>query len=88
MAKLPQGDWCTAKCKIVQQGSSIMVFNICAFVVLRPVARSHDGLTLWLVRWLLFRLMFASGIVKLTSQCPTWWKLTALNYHYESQVLD
>ena len=50
------------------------------------MSRSHDGMTLWLVRWLLFRLMFASGVVKLTSLCPTWWKLTALNYHYESQV--
>ena len=35
----------------------------------------------------MFRLMFSSGIVKLTSGCPTWWKLNALNYHYESQVL-
>lgn len=30
----------------------------------------------YLVKWLLFRLMFASGVVKLTSQCPTWWSLT------------
>ena len=40
---------------------------------------SHDGLMMWLVRWLLFRLMFASGIVKLTSLCPTWWGLTGEN---------
>lgn len=30
----------------------------------------HEGLAFWLVRWLLFRLMFASGVVKLTSRCP------------------
>ena len=36
----------------------------------------HDTITMWLVRWLLFRLMFASGVVKLTSRCPTWWGLT------------
>lgn len=42
----------------------------------RPEARQHDGIMMWLVKWLLFRLMFASGIVKLTSQCPTWWGLT------------
>jgi len=47
----------------------------------------HKQLPWFLVRWLLFRLMFASGVVKLTSGCPTWWKLTALNYHYESQCL-
>ncbi|CAI9582626.1 unnamed protein product [Staurois parvus] len=48
---------------------------------------SHDGITFWLIRWLLFRLMFASGVVKLTSRCPTWWGLTALTYHYETQCL-
>ena len=53
---------------------------------LRPEMSCHTGVTMWLVKWLLFRLMFASGVVKLTSHCPTWWGLTALNYHYESQV--
>lgn len=38
--------------------------------------REHDHVTFWLTRWLLFRLMFASGVVKLTSRCPTWWGLT------------
>ncbi|XP_059157855.1 lipase maturation factor 2-like isoform X2 [Physella acuta] len=52
-----------------------------------PVGYPHDGITLWLVRWLLFRLMFASGVVKLTSQCPTWWGLTALTVHFESQCI-
>ncbi|XP_043738050.1 lipase maturation factor 2 [Cervus elaphus] len=47
----------------------------------------HEGLPFWLVRWLLFRLMFASGVVKLTSRCPAWWGLTALTYHYETQCL-
>eukprot|EP01147_Barroeca_monosierra_P010128 gene10128-2294_t len=51
--------------------------------------QSHLGgdIMLGLVRWLLFRLMFLSGIVKLTSECPTWWGLTALNVHYESQCI-
>ncbi|XP_077425768.1 lipase maturation factor 2a [Vanacampus margaritifer] len=47
----------------------------------------HDRVTFWLVRWLLFRLMFASGVVKLTSRCPTWWGLTAMTYHYETQCI-
>jgi len=50
-------------------------------------ASPHEGLPFWLVRWLLFRLMFASGVVKLTSRCPAWWGLTALTYHYETQCL-
>ena len=50
-----------------------------------PKARDH--ISLMLVRWLLFRMMFASGVVKLTSGCPTWWGLTALPLHYESQCI-
>ncbi len=41
----------------------------------------------WLFRWLLFRLMFMSGLVKLLSGDPTWRDLTALGYHYETQPL-
>lgn len=35
-----------------------------------------DKFCFWLIKWLLFRLMFASGVVKLTSKCPTWWNLS------------
>ncbi len=45
------------------------------------------GLMLWLLRWLLFRLMFASGWVKLLSGDRAWRSLTALNFHYETQPL-
>ncbi len=41
----------------------------------------------WMIRWLLFRLMFASGLVKLLSDDPAWWNLTALEYHYWTQPL-
>lgn len=41
----------------------------------------------WLFRWLLFRLMFESGCVKLLSHDPAWHNLTALHYHYETQPL-
>ncbi len=41
---------------------------------------------LWLLRWLLFRLMFASGFVKLVNDA-VWRDLTALNFHYETQPL-
>jgi hypothetical protein len=41
----------------------------------------------WLFRWLLFRLIFFSGVVKLASGDPTWRNLTALQYHYETQPL-
>jgi lipase maturation factor 1 len=41
----------------------------------------------WLCRWLVFRLMFSSGLVKLLSGDPTWRNLTALEYHYWTQPL-
>lgn len=41
----------------------------------------------WLFWWLLFRLVFLSGAVKLASGDPTWRSLTALRYHYETQPL-
>ena len=42
---------------------------------------------IWLMRWLLFRLMFASGMVKILSGDPTWLDFTALIYHYQTQPL-
>ncbi len=49
--------------------------------------REPSRLVLWLLRWLVFRLMFFSGWVKLASGDPTWWSLTALEVHYETQPL-
>ncbi|XP_074638203.1 lipase maturation factor 2-like isoform X1 [Acropora palmata] len=54
---------------------------------LRNISRHHDSIMLWLTKWLLFRLMFASGVVKLTYMDKTWWDLSALNWHYESQCI-
>jgi lipase maturation factor 1 len=51
-----------------------------------PRAEPHV-IALWLARWLLFRLMFSSGVVKLRSGDRTWRSLTALFYHYETQPL-
>jgi len=48
---------------------------------------SPSFLAIWLIRWLLFRLMFLSGVVKLASGDTTWRDLTALTYHYETQPL-
>lgn len=44
-------------------------------------------LTLFLLLWILFRLLFESGVVKLTSGDPAWRDLTVLRYHYETQPL-
>lgn len=44
-------------------------------------------LFLWLLRLLLFKLMFSSGCVKLLSGDPAWRNLTALTFHYQTQPL-
>jgi predicted DCC family thiol-disulfide oxidoreductase YuxK len=49
----------------------------------RPTSRT----ALWLLRLLLFKLMFLSGVVKLASGDPAWRSLSALTYHYETQPL-
>ena len=48
-----------------------------------PVSRAG----LFLLKFLLFKLMLMSGMVKLTSGDDCWWNLTALDYHYWSQPL-
>jgi lipase maturation factor 1 len=48
-----------------------------------PVSRAG----LLLLKFLLFKLMLMSGVVKLTSGDDCWWNLTALDYHYWSQPL-
>lgn len=53
-------------------------------------ARSETAvpaLGLLLLWWLVFRLTFASGVVKLTWGDATWHNLTALDYHYWTQPL-
>ena len=59
---------------------------------LRWLDRARDApqptnAAVWLLLWLLFRLMVASGAVKLTSGDPAWANLTAMTYHFETQPL-
>lgn len=51
--------------------------------------RSATGLLgiAWLYRWLVFRLYFLSGFVKLASGDPNWSSLRALDFHYLTQPL-
>src|SRR5262249_7132501 len=50
-----------------------------------PEAPPRPGI--WLMLWLVFRLMLGSGIAKLASGDPTWRDLTAMTYHYETQPI-
>jgi predicted DCC family thiol-disulfide oxidoreductase YuxK len=64
-------------------------------IFLAPLARRErlreladpPRVAVWLLLWLLFRLMVGSGLVKLTSGDPTWHNLTALEFHFETQPI-
>lgn len=43
-------------------------------------------LTLWLLRWLLFRVEFGAGLIKMRGD-PCWRNLTCLYYHHETQPM-
>ncbi|XP_053658934.1 lipase maturation factor 2-like [Anopheles marshallii] len=55
----------------------------------RLTDRRHpmEDIALLLLKWLVFRFMFASGSVKLASGCPLWWSLDGLKRHYETMPL-
>ena len=51
------------------------------------VLTTRSTLAVWLARWLAFRLMFESGLVKLLSGDANWRDFTALDYHFATQPL-
>ena len=57
----------------------------CGFLAIFLV--KHPKLFVWLYRWLLFRFMLQSGLVKLLSGDANWQQLTALEFHFQSQPL-
>ena len=63
---------------------------LCAPLTLAPTAlRAHEPrrVARWLLWWLVFRLHFMSGVVKILANDPTWRDLTALVHHHETQPL-
>jgi len=53
----------------------------------RPFPKSPpSAIVIWLNRWLIFRIMLGSGLIKLRGD-PCWRDLTCLKYHYETQPL-
>ena len=57
------------------------------FQIMPGPAREPSRRVLLLLRVLLFRLMFGSGVVKLASGDPAWRHLRALDFHYYTQPL-
>ena len=63
---------------------------LCAWLcpLLRPTSRDPPSVVaVWLLRFVLFKLMLMSGVVKIQANCPTWLNLTALDFHWATQPL-
>ena len=55
-------------------------------VFLGPASVAPPRLVLWLLRWLLIRLEFGAGLIKLRGD-TCWRDLTCLRYHHETQPM-
>jgi hypothetical protein len=60
----------------------------CGFLAIFLGARNTAPpvIVIWMYRWVLFRLMFGAGMIKLRGD-PCWRDLTCLVYHYQSQPM-
>ncbi len=76
---------------LVYAGQTFMTFQwdmlLLETAILAIILIRYRTLGIWLLRWLVFRYIFVSGIVKVASGDPAWWDLTALNYHFLTQPL-
>jgi len=55
-------------------------------IFLGPSSTAPPVITLWLFRWLVFRLEFGAGLIKLRGD-PCWRTLSCLDYHHETQPM-
>ena len=55
----------------------------------KPYLRDNPPpeIVIWLLRWVLFRIMFGAGLIKLRASDPCWREFTCLLYHYETQPI-
>ncbi len=55
-------------------------------IFLGPTKSKPPVVVMWLLLWVLFRIMFGAGMIKMRGD-PCWSDLTCLDYHYETQPL-
>ncbi len=67
--------------------TGFLAIFLCPLLDARPFPKSPPPLlVIWLFRWLGFRIMIGSGLIKLRGD-PCWRDLTCLYYHYETQPI-
>jgi len=60
---------------------------MCPLTPKRHITLPVPSATIYLFRWLLFRVLLGSGLIKLHSGDKKWRDLTTMNYFYETQPL-
>ncbi len=55
-------------------------------IFLGPSSVEPPRATIWMLRWLAFRVMFGAGLIKMRGD-PCWRDWTCLDYHYETQPM-
>ena len=72
---------------LLETGLLAMLYSPAAWRAPLRSGRNPHAAARWLVWGLAFKLTFLSGVTKLLSGDATWWSLTALRYHYETQPI-
>ncbi|XP_017554407.1 lipase maturation factor 2b isoform X1 [Pygocentrus nattereri] len=82
------GDFLHAEWDNLLLEAGLLAALVAPCALLRRISASshHDPVTFWLTRWLFFRLVLCTGVSKLASGDPSWWDLTALSRHFETQA--
>ena len=68
-------------------GWESILLEACFFAIFLGGAKTvPQAIPMWLFRWLLFRIMFGAGLIKMRGDA-CWRDLTCLNYYYETQPM-
>ena len=67
--------------------TGFLAIFLCPLLDARPFPRlPPPEPVIWLLRWLIFRIMVGAGLIKLRND-PCWRDLTCLDYHFETQPI-
>jgi hypothetical protein len=80
-------DWYGYGWEIQLLETGFLAIFLCPLVDGRPFpSLPPPTQVIWLLRWLIFRIMLGAGLIKLRGD-PCWRDLTCLYYHYETQPI-
>jgi hypothetical protein len=82
-----QDDWYGYGWEFQLLETGFLAIFLCPLLDARPFPRRAPPLQIiWLFRWLIFRIMLGSGLIKLRGDA-SWRDFTALYYHFETQPI-